>query len=110
MKPFTAGQERFLLVLAVFGFLVPNGIFLYQAVADPDAVRASFSNPIAIVLWLEALLLLGLFCWLIHRNGNPKPGWVVFLILSLVGSLACSVPAFLWMWSRGTSAGTDLTP
>jgi len=106
MKPFTATQESILLVLAVFGFLVPNGIFLYAAVVDPDAVRQSFSNPVAIVLWLEALLLLVLFCWLIHRNGNPKPGWIVFLILSIIGSLACSVPAFLWMWNRSTRVGS----
>lgn len=100
MKPFTAIQERALFGLALFGILIPNGIFLYLSVSNAAAVRASFSNPITLVLWLEAFLLLALFCWLINRLGNPKPGWVVFLILSIVGSLACSVPAFLWLWNR----------
>ena len=100
MKSFSAIEERVLFTLAIFGFLVPNGIFVYLLWSDVNAVRASFSNPIAMVLWLEAFVLLALFCWLISRFGNPKPGWVVFLLLSIVGSLACSVPAFLWLWSR----------
>ena len=100
MKPFTPSQERGLLALAVFGFLVPNGVFVYELLANPDAVRTSLSNPIAIVLWLEAFILMTLFCFLILKLGNPRPGWVVFLVLSIVGSLACSVPAFLWLWMR----------
>src|SRR5687768_9358924 len=100
MKPFTAGQEKLLLALASFGLLVPNGLFLYHALWNPDAVRAALTNPVALVFMTEAFFLMFLFAWLIHRSGNKSPGWKVFILMSLVGSMVFSVPAFLYLVSR----------
>ena len=100
MKPFTETQEKLLLGLAIFGLIVPNGFFLYYAMAASAALRAALSNPIALVFILEAFFLMFLFAWLIDRRGLRSPGWLVFIVMSLVGSMVFSVPAFLYLTSR----------
>ncbi len=100
MKPFTQTQERLLLGLAAFGLLVPNGFFLYYSLIAPTALHAALTNPVALVFITEAFLLMFLFAWLIHRLGFRSPGWLAFIIMSLVGSMVFSVPAFLYLASR----------
>ena len=69
--------------------------------ANPGGLREALANPISQAFMIEAGLLMGLFAWLIARQG-PRPGWPGFVLLSLVGSLACSVPAYLvWAGRRG---------
>jgi hypothetical protein len=89
-----------LLALAVFGFLGPNGVFLYYAFAEPAIFRVAMSNPITLVYVLEAFVLVALFAWFFHRNGLRSPGWVAFVLMSLIGSLTFSVPAYLYVASR----------
>lgn len=100
MRPFTPTQEKVLLFLAVFGLLVPNGVFLYCAFLQPETLRAAIANPAALVFITEAFLLMFLFAWLIHHLGFRSPGWAAFIAMSLVGSMAFSVPAFLYLTSR----------
>jgi hypothetical protein len=100
MKPFTQTQERLLLFLAIFGLLVPNGIFLYYTFTQPDAVCAAMANPIALVFISEAFVLMFLFAWLLHRLGFRSPGWLAFIAMSILGSMVFSVPMFLYLASR----------
>lgn len=58
MKPFTPIQEKVLLALAVSGFIVPNGVFLYYALVAPAALHAAFSNPVSLVFITEAFFLM----------------------------------------------------
>lgn len=104
MKPFSILQERMLAILATFGFLVPNGIFVYASM-QADVLRVALSNPIALMFIIEALFLMALFAWLIHRSGNKYPGWQAFIILSVLGSMAFSVPAYLYLASRRARKG-----
>jgi hypothetical protein len=100
MKPFSRGQEKALLALAIFGLIVPNGVFLYFSLVDATALYEALNSPIALVFMTEAFLLMLLFAWLIRQLGFHSPGWLVFLIMSLVGSMVFSVPAFLYLASR----------
>ncbi|GEP42797.1 hypothetical protein [Brevifollis gellanilyticus] len=100
MKPFTETQEKLLLGLALFGFIVPNGIFIYYALAAPAVMMAALANEVSLVFILEAFFLMFLFAWLLHRRGIRSPGWLAFIIMSLIGSLAFSVPACLYLVSR----------
>jgi len=86
--------------LAIFWLVVPNGLFLYYALVAPTSLQAALMNPIALVFITEAFPLMAVFSWLIHRLGIRSPGWLVFIIMSLVGSMAFSVPAFLYLASR----------
>lgn len=99
MKPFTRAEEQILWVGAVLGFAIPNGLFLFSLLTDPSGLREAMANPIAQAFMIEAGLLLILFSWLITRQGG-RPGWPGFVLLSLVGSLACSVPAYLALAGR----------
>ncbi len=103
MKPFTKTQEALLLALSIFGLLVPNGFFLYYSVVAPTALQAALSNPVALVFITEAFLLMFLFAWVIRRLGFVAPGWVAFIVMSLLGSMVFSVPAFLYLASRKSS-------
>jgi hypothetical protein len=100
MKPFTPTQEKLLLALAIFGLIIPNGFFLYYSLVSPAALHAALSNPVALVFITEAFLLMFLFAWFLHHMGLRSPGWRSFIVMSLVGSMVFSVPAFLYFASR----------
>ena len=55
----------------------------------------------------EAFLLMLFFAWLIRHLGFRSPGWLAFLIMSLVGSMVFSVPAFLYLVSRKARTPTE---
>ncbi len=102
MNPFsfTPGEVRFLVVLAVLGFLVPNGVFLWFLFTAPGLLRAALTNPLSLVFILEAFFLMFLFAWLVRKAGLKRPSAFGFILLSLFGSLACSVPAVLALNGR----------
>lgn len=106
MKPFSEIQERFLLTTAIVGFMVPNGLFVYHSLLHPAAFQTALANPVALLFMAEALLLMLLLAWLIHHLGFRSPGWLAFIIMSLVGSMAFSVPAFLFLASRKASSNS----
>ena len=100
MKPFTETQEKLLLGLSIFGLIVPNGVFLYYAFAAQETLHSAMANPVSLVFIIEAFVLMFLFAWLIHRQGIKSPGRFAFVLMSLIGSMAFSVPACLYLASR----------
>jgi hypothetical protein len=100
MKPLSSTAEKFLLALAVFGFIGPNGCFVYFALSDFGTVLEALRNPIALVFITEAFALMFLIAWLLHHWGWRRPGWGWFVVLSLLGSLLFSVPLYLYLASR----------
>jgi hypothetical protein len=96
-----SARERFWLwAVAVFGFVGVNGAFVYALLVRPDALAAAMANPIAAAFMVEALLLVGVLAYLLGRWGVSRLSWVWFVLLSLVGSLACALPVVL-LWPRG---------
>ena len=89
-----------LYVVGAIGLFGLNGVFLFYALLRPEVMAAALANPVSLVFILEALLLTGLFAWLIATFGWKRPGWLAFVALSMVGSLAFSVPAFLLLHLR----------
>jgi Na+/melibiose symporter-like transporter len=98
--PLTKNETTALAVLAVFGFVVPNGLFVYYFVKNPGLLRAAMANPLALTFMLEAVVLLVLFAWLIARMGLRKPSALAFVLMSLAGSLVFSVPATLYLAAK----------
>lgn len=97
-------ERSALLCLAIVGLLVPNGLFLYVAATAPHILRDALRNPIACVFIAEAFFLMFLIAWLLAKCGVRRAGVVAFVLLSLAGSLAFSVPATL---SRLGARATD---
>ena len=92
---------RFLLyVIGAIGFFGLNGVFLFYTLLRPELMVAALENPISLVFVLEAFLMTGFLAWFISTLGLKKPGWRAFVILSIVGSLAFSVPLFLLLHLR----------
>lgn len=98
-----------LLLLSLVGLLAPNGAFLWTALTDASSIWTAITDPIASALFLEAILLTALFAWLIHRSGR-RPGCLVFIVMSLLGSLAFSVPAWIWLNSRRSGSTSAAKP
>ncbi|WOO41638.1 hypothetical protein [Rubellicoccus peritrichatus] len=89
-----------LLVAAIFGFLAINCPFLYFAFIEKEAYAEAMSNGIALVFMGEAFLLMIFFAFVIAKSGTKKPGWIFFIVMSILGSLAFSVPLQLYLMSR----------
>ena len=91
--------RKSLLFASILGFLSINVPFLYIALFNSNIYSVGVSNGLAQVFMAEALLLMLFFAYLIHAFGWTKPGWFVFIVMSIVGSMAFSVPFYLYLIS-----------
>lgn len=88
-----------LLVAAILGFVVFNLPYLYFAFLQPEVQSAALANGVALVFMGEALFLLLLFALLMGLLGLKRPGWLFFVAMSILGSMAFSVPLQLYLWA-----------
>jgi hypothetical protein len=100
MMDLTPLQKIILWCAAAIGLFGINGLFLYSMAVRPWEMKDIQTNWYALAFMLEAFLLLPLFCYLIAIAKFKSPGWKTFLILSLLGSLAFSIPFSILMWNR----------
>jgi len=96
---FNNAERKGLALMAALGLLVPNGVFVYCLLWESDQVRAALANPVSLVFIVEAFFLMFLVVWLLMRSRIRRPNGWMFLAMSLLGSLAFSVPATLWLIS-----------
>jgi len=89
-----------LLAAAILGFLLINCPFLYYAFIATDVYAEGMKNGLALVFISEALVLLVFFAVIIAKMGWKRPGWVFFVVMSILGSLAFSIPFQLYLMSR----------
>jgi len=95
-----SSRERFWLwLVAIFGFAVVNGAFLYGLVYQPMAMTEAMQNPIALAFMIEALLLMIVFAYLLPKWRVAHLSWLWFIVLSLLGSMAFALPIVL-LWRR----------
>lgn len=97
----TGKEAKVLAALAVFGFLIPNGVFIYSIFTHPETVKSALTNPISFVFIAEAFFLMFLFAWLLEKAEMKKPSGLVFIIMSLIGGMVFSVPATLYLILTG---------
>ncbi|HEU4799815.1 MAG TPA: hypothetical protein VFS94_04230 [Gemmatimonadales bacterium] len=89
-----------LLLVALFGLVVPNGLFVAWLVTEFDGIGAMLANRLALAFMLEAMLLLVLLA--VHFAQRP-PGpirWTWFVVLSLLGGLGFGLPFYYWLNTR----------
>ena len=92
--------------LALVGFLGINAVFLYGAFWRPDLITPALTNPISVAFIVEALVLTAFGAWVVWLLGLRRPGPVTFVALSLIGSLAFSVPLLILMHLRKRSGSS----
>ena len=90
--------------LALLGLLGLNGAFLYGVFVRPDLIGPALTNPIAVAFIAEAVVMTAFGAWALWRLGVRAPGPVAFVVLSLIGGLAFSVPLFIVLHLRKSGA------
>lgn len=100
---YSPGERRVLTLVAVLGLVGVNGAFLY-GLSRPEVLADALANPVALAFVGEAFLLMAVLAYLLGKWGVARLGWVWFVILSLVGSMAFALPVVL-LWPRGERHG-----
>jgi hypothetical protein len=86
-----------LLAIALFGLLVPNGLFLYWLFVDFGTLGEVFSNLLALGFMLDAFMAMALLAFLCAKRPPGPIRWPWFVVLSLVGGLGFGIPFYLWL-------------
>jgi len=93
-----------LVFLAVIGLLAPGGLFLYWLLVDHSSLSAALSDRMALAFFVDLLMSTFLLSYLFARKPLGPVKWPWFLALSLLGTLAFSIPLFIWLNWRGAPA------
>jgi hypothetical protein len=89
-----------LVLVALFGLLVPNGIFVYWLLTEFDGVAGVIGNRLALAFIIEAFLVLGIMAYYFARNPIGAVRWYWFVVLSLIGGLGFGIPFYYWLNRR----------
>ena len=93
-----------LLILAVIGNLVPGGLFLYWLAHDYTSFSAALSDRLALAFFIDLVLSTFFLAYLFARKPFGRIKWPWFVALSLLGTLAFSIPLFMWLnWRLAAS-------
>lgn len=99
MKHIVRYKNTFL-VISIIGFAVINLPFLYYAFIGRDVYTQAMGNGMALLFMSEAFLLMFFIAFLIAKMKMKKPGWEFFIAMSILGSLAFSIPFQLYLIAR----------
>ena len=86
-----------LLVVALFGLLVPNGFFLYWLVNEFQGIRPIVANHLAMGFILDAFMAMIVLAVYFARRPIGPVRWPAFVLLSILGGLGFSLPFYWWM-------------
>lgn len=89
-----------LLAIALFGLVVPNGYFLYWLFTEYRGPAPVLQNHLALGFMLDAALATGLLCFHYARRPIGRLRWPWFLLMSLVGGLGFGLPLYWWLNAR----------
>lgn len=92
-----------LLIVALFGLLVPNGLFVQWLLVEDQGLSPVLHDKLALSFMLDALVVLVLLgVYFAHRPIGPVK-WPWFVVLSLLGGLGFSLPLYYWLNRRRTA-------
>lgn len=86
-----------LLVVALFGLIVPNGLFVYWLLTDFHGMSAVMHDKLAVSFILDALITLVVLTVRFARKPAGRVAWPWFVLFSLVGGLCFGLPFFWWL-------------
>jgi|SRR5215204_2003516 len=96
---------NWLLVVALFGVTVPNGLFIYWMLAEFNGLGPVLQDKLAVAFILDAFMSLGLIAVYLARNPIGPVRWPTFVALSIVGGLGFSLPFYYWLNMRAVTRG-----
>ena len=86
-----------LLVVALFGLIVPNGLFVYWLFTEFHGLGPILEDRLALAFIIDAMLALGIY---FARHPIGRVGWPWFVAMSLLGGLGFSLPFYYWLNAR----------
>ena len=89
-----------LILIALFGLLVPNGIFVYWLFTDFREISDFVTNRLALAFIIDAIMAMLLLAYWFRSNPIGKVRWYWFVVLSLLGGLGFSIPFYYWLNRR----------
>jgi hypothetical protein len=89
-----------LLAIALFGLIVPNGLFLYWLLYEHEGLANVAQNKLALAFIIDAFMALGLLAYYFARKPIGRVKWYWFIVLSLLGGLGFSIPLYWWLNKR----------
>ena len=93
-----------LVLVALLGLVVPNGLFIYWLFVEFQGLDAVLQNKLALAFMLEAFLLLVLLSVYFARRPIGRVGWGWFVALSIIGGLGFGLPFYYWLNLRKPAA------
>jgi hypothetical protein len=91
-----------LLVIALFGLIVPNGIFIYWLLTEFHSLAEVINNKLAVAFIIDAFMAMFLLAYFFAVNPIGKIKWHWFIVLSLIGGLGFSIPFYFWLNKRNS--------
>jgi hypothetical protein len=92
-----------LLIVALFGLLVPNGLFIYWLGCEHHGLDDVLGNHLALAFMMEAFVVLFLMAYYFARDPPGNIKWYWFIVLSLIGGLGFGIPFYWWLNKRDVS-------
>lgn len=89
-----------LLLISLFGLLVPNGIFVYWLFTGFTGLAEVAGNTLAVSFILDAFLAVGLLGYFFAVRPIGVVKWYWFVILSCAGGLGFGIPFYWWLNRR----------
>lgn len=89
-----------LLIVALFGLLVPNGIFIYWLATEFRGLSDILGNRLALGFIIEAFAVMFLMAFYFRKNPPGKVKWYWFIVLSLIGGIGFGIPFYWWLNKR----------
>ena len=99
-----------LLLIALFGLFVPNGIFIYWLLAEFNGTADVLNNRLALGFIIEAFGVMFLLAYWFAKNPIGRIKWYWFIVLSLIGGIGFGIPFYWWLNTRrnaGIPAGNE---
>ncbi len=91
---------RNFLIAAIIAFVGPNGLYLHALFTNPTSNLEALNNPVALAFMIEAVILLILFIYYVFERTKSIKQVFLYLVLSFIGSLAFSLPLFIYLQHR----------
>ena len=89
-----------LIAAALFGLVVPNGLFLHWVVTEYHGLGAVLDDRLALAFILDAALAMVVLSAYFARRPIGPVRWTWFVVLSLAGGLGFSLPFYWWLNAR----------
>jgi hypothetical protein len=89
-----------LLLVAAFGLLVPNGIFVYWLLNEYQGLGPVLQDRLALAFILDVAVALAILTIYFAKHPLGRVGWPWFVLLSFMGGLGFSLPLYYWLNRR----------